>query len=946
MSATLFLMAQNRNRWPVAARGWAPVALPGRPGCSRRRLLRPLLVAVLSTCLAPGLVRAQAGTATIEVLIRASNGEGISGATVHVHGVDALFARAVSAPAVPGSVILTGMPPGSFRIAVEAPGFWSATGEVQLLPGESRRLAATLTPAALGAPGRSGVELLARHQTSLATSLDADQLCRQPSGHDGWSLIETVDPLAIVNRIDDGGLYAGEPARIGSHGGSWTQTRFRWGEADVTSVDRGGTPLVYPDVGPLQAVHTASALLPIEEGGPGPIVTMVLRRPSSTWRGAGQVSTAPNALQPKAASEGVPSIARYGSWSNGQVLVSGPAAADRAAVLGSATVIRWQRFETDAPSQLGGHLGSFFGRLVFTPRPNDELTVAGTATTLARPFEARARFSNRDISEGDGLLHFQGRWERFRADGSMWSARIGYERGTVNPNVEAGADGGTVERLRDGPVSELIWPAHTVQQRWEIALRFEPAERRLRGLPHRARIGMTFAASGAATSPIAQPDIAETVDGLPARVWEVGYLGPESRWSAKELVGYAADRISLHPRLSLEAGARLELSRGSAQGAADSITWWALSPRASARWALTEDARLAIFGGYGRYGHRLPLQYLAVGDPRGPGGFVYRWNDTDGDRVFQHGERGALIANVGPCCAGSELNRIDPGLKPPHTDEFVIGVEHRFGHSLAFRFAGVDRREHNLVALVNDGVTQADYTVTFVPDPGTDYLGTTSPQLLPIYDRSVGSFGHDHYTLVNPPDGATHHQGIELTLETLVARRFHVLFGGAAYRSFGLGVNRGFRDSENDQGLLGELYATPNALTHSFGKLFFDRGYLIKWSGWYVAPHDINVGVVARYQDGQPFARLVIAPSLNQGAEIVQANDRGSERFTYTLTLDARIEKGFRIAGQRVAAVVEVFNFLNWANEVEENVVTGPSFRTPAFTQPPRAIRLGVRVGY
>ena len=910
------------------------------------RSLRPLALAALATCLAPGLGRAQAGTATIEILIRTSNGARISGATVQVHGVDALFARAVSAPVVPGSVVLSGVPPGSFRVAVEARGFGDATGEVQLLPGEWRRLAATLAPAALAAPDASSLEVVARHQTALATSLDADQLRQLPSGHDGWSLIETVDPLAIVNRIDDGGLYAGEPARIGSHGSSWTQTRFRWGEADVTSVDRGGMPLVYPDIGPLQAVHTASALLPIEEGGPGPIVTMVPRRPSETWRGAGQVSTAPNALQPKAGSGTVPSIARYGSWTSGQVLVSGPAAADRLAVLASATLSRWQRFETDAPGQLGGHLASFYGHLVFTPRPNGELSIAGTATTLARPFEARARFSNRDISESDGLLHVQGRWERFRTDGSMWSARIGYERGTFNPNVESGAGGGTVERLRDGPVSELVWPAHTVQQRWDLALRFEPAERELLRLPHRARIGMTFAASSAATSPIAQPAIAETVDGLPARVWEVGYRGPESRWSATELVGYAADRISLHPRLNVEAGARLELSRGSAQGAAGSITWWSFSPRASARWALTEDARLAIIVGYGRYGHRLPLQYLAVGDPQGPGGSVYLWNDTNSDRVFQSGERGALVANVGPCCAGSELSRIDPGLAPPHTDEFVIGVEHRFTDWLTFRFAGLDRREHNLVALVNDGVTPADYTVTLVPDPGTDYLGPTSPQLLPIYDQSVASFGHDRYTLVNPPDDATHHQGVELTLETLAARRFHMLFGAAAYRSFGLGVNRGFRDSENDQGLLGELYATPNARTHAIGKLFFDRGYLIKWSGWYVAPRDINVGVVARYQDGQPFARLVIAPGLNQGAEIVQANDRGAERFTYTLTLDARVEKGFRIAGQRVAAVVEVFNLLNWANEVEENVVTGPSFRTPAFTQPPRAIRLGINVGF
>jgi hypothetical protein len=114
----------------------------------------------------------------------------------------------------------------------------------------------------------------------------------------------------------------------------------------------------------------------------------------------------------------------------------------------------------------------------------------------------------------------------------------------------------------------------------------------------------------------------------------------------------------------------------------------------------------------------------------------------------------------------------------------------------------------------------------------------------------------------------------------------------------------------------------------------------------YVAPHEVHVGVVARYQDGQPFARVVIAPGLNQGPEAVQAYDRGATRFTYTLTVDARIEKVFRVAGGRVAAAAEVFNLLNTANEIEENVVTAPSFRSPVLNQPPRAIRLGFRVEF
>ena len=38
--------------------------------------------------------------------------------------------------------------------------------------------------------------------------------------------------------------------------------------------------------------------------------------------------------------------------------------------------------------------------------------------------------------------------------------------------------------------------------------------------------------------------------------------------------------------------------------------------------------------------------------------------------------------------------------------------------------------------------------------------------------------------------------------------------------------------------------------------------------------HDVDVGLIARYQDGQHFARLVIMEGLNQGAEAVRAPSR------------------------------------------------------------------------
>jgi hypothetical protein len=106
----------------------------------------------------------------------------------------------------------------------------------------------------------------------------------------------------------------------------------------------------------------------------------------------------------------------------------------------------------------------------------------------------------------------------------------------------------------------------------------------------------------------------------------------------------------------------------------------------------------------------------------------------------------------------------------------------------------------------------------------------------------------------------------------------------------------------------------------------------------------VSGSFVARYQDGQPFSRLIVANGLNQGTDIVQTYPRGGQRFTYTLTLDARLVAEWLLAGQRsMGFTVEAFNLLNMANEVEEDVVTGPAFRTVTAVQPPRVVRLGVR---
>jgi len=73
---------------------------------------------------------------------------------------------------------------------------------------------------------------------------------------------------------------------------------------------------------------------------------------------------------------------------------------------------------------------------------------------------------------------------------------------------------------------------------------------------------------------------------------------------------------------------------------------------------------------------------------------------------------------------------------------------------------------------------------------------------------------------------------------------------------------------------------------------------------------------------------------------------RGAQRFTYMFTLDAKVEKDVVFGRRQVGLIAEAYNLTNATIEAEEYVVTGHAFRRVSAVQPPRAVRIGVRVGF
>lgn len=723
----------------------------------------------------------------------------------------------------------------------------------------------------------------------LGSYITVAPLADLPSSADLYSVLDTAIPETIADRIDTGGLSTGEPARIGAHGSSWTQTRFFLGDIDITDPLGTGTPLLLPTPLMWDRVDAMTGLMPIDRNAPGLAIALTPRLGSARWQRTLSLAGTIPALNAGGPTAVPPEIARLGTWIDGDLVVGGP---DVFWTTTATHATRFERASTDAldSSLLSSfaHVGHAIGWVQRATFPPSERTVA-----------AHGQFS----------------WDRHtnRLTSSIFGGITIGDHGTDRPRT------GTlqIERLRDGPVADVLNAAASTSRTWTVGAKVSTGA---------VTFGASVQGDRASVDPGFGGSVTETLDGIPAHVWQFT-AGSESTWSSATLTAFASGRAAVHARVTLDGGIRAEHISASNSTGATVVSWTSLMPRASARWRMFDFAGITAFGGYGRYGHRLPLRDLAWGDPTAPTGRMFLADGT------------TLVSRVGPGTAGDPtFTSIDPMLKRPHMDEIVTGFEARPTTRSFVRLSAIGRRERDLIGVADVGVPESAYTVSYIFDKGVDLVGAQDDELLPVYNRPTSTFGADRYVLANPSDDEGTFVGADLTYQAQTDHLF-LLMGATAGRSEGLSASRGFNAAENDNGVLGEVFIDPNARTFAQGRLFTERGYTLKWSGSYRFSHGETIGIIARYQDGQHFARLVIVPDLNQGPEAIRAFRNGRTRFTYTLTIDVRLQKQFG----PVIGFVDAFNLLNKAKEVEEFDVTGPQSRLTAAVQPPRAIHVGGR---
>jgi len=845
------------------------------------------------------------------------------------------------------------VPPGLYTLRA-----WkgvSAAAEAKdllLAEGADIDMELVLATDALAATGQAGLRLVDLAGSPARTTITSDQIDLLPSGNSLGSLIENQDFSATTNRIDVGGLWASYPFLYGARGGvSWTQNTVLLNGLDVSDPYDGGRALWLPDVFSLASIGHANGALPVQASSPGGQLSLPPQSGSDRFHGGFRAfytdaSLSGDNITPALRAENLLESDSFSRSSEYDFHLSGPLSSRGATFFTS-----WSQ------RSLGRDLAGFDPEdrsSLLSGLFTAEIPVAGRVLKLLGAGQSAGYDSygaGRDVaweatsrrkvlagalqavyeSPAEGLHH-----SRFGFSWAAASTRDDLQAETAGqPRLDiftAAADGAPAS-LED-----------SLRQRLVLAYDADDLFPTRLGADHRLEYGAQILWSSVDLTTTVPAGAVLRYYGSSASEVALSAGSFRSRPSSLEARAYLQDAMTFGGGVTLRLG--LNASWLTAGNGTSSVRWLNLSPRAELAIPLSRRRTSLLKISLARYDLQLPLRTLLWGDPGAPGALIYSWTDPNGDGVYQTGEEGALLRRQGPA-----YSAIDEDLKRPRLDELAVSYVRDLGPGWRFGLGGFLRRTNRLLETINAGLSGADYTALTIRDDGDARIpGNYDDLTFTVYDRSAAALGRDFFLLTNP-DADTRestYRGLDLSLQKAWDGRFLFYLAMTAMEIYGA-TSPGNSEMENDDGVIGTLYDDPNAAINARGRTRFDRAYTIRLGFSAPLPLGTRLAVVAKYYDGQPFARMIVVEGLNQGLLAIQAHARGVARYEYNMTVDARLEKTIGIGrGGSVRLLLDVFNLFYQHLATEESEWTSPLFplRYATEIQSPRLIRGGVQIAF
>ena len=339
------------------------------------------------------------------------------------------------------------------------------------------------------------------------------------------------------------------------------------------------------------------------------------------------------------------------------------------------------------------------------------------------------------------------------------------------------------------------------------------------------------------------------------------------------------------------------------------FNWNSWAPRSSVIWKVTGDGRNVAKASYSRYYEGMYTgEFADVINPNTintTGLATYRWfGDLNRNGAVDTGEFDPVpVSTVQP-----RLNRIDPHLKNPRTDEITFGYQRELAANLGFSALWIQRWFNDATLDTEVGIPVDGYTQQVFNDPGPDNLVNTGDDRPITLFNVMSQYRGQNVSFHTNFPGTQRYQGLELTISKRMSNRWQ-LMGSYVWSR-----------------LEGDLVVDPNnpnvtIPTHARGRGANDQPHAFKLIGSYRAPLGINVGVNYQALSGLPTDRT-FRVTLTQGSTTVRAEERGVYRADFLNLLSLKFDRMFRLHPHaNISGFFEVHNLLN-SNAAQSNIGT------------------------
>lgn len=364
--------------------------------------------------------------------------------------------------------------------------------------------------------------------------------------------------------------------------------------------------------------------------------------------------------------------------------------------------------------------------------------------------------------------------------------------------------------------------------------------------------------------------------------------------------------------------------------------WNTLSPRLGAIYDLTGDGKTVIKANFGRYYPATLIQFFYKANPNG---YIIRYYRLNSDWSIKN--MYSFLATA--------ATKIDPNLKAPHTDEFIIGIQRELFTDFSLSINYIRRWERNLVEDVTDNALDvaaikkgeyiwSNYTPVTAIDP---YDGNT----VTFYERSE-SFVAETSLITNPEPSKRDYSSFEVLIKKRLSHKWLLLASYVYAKSTGL-----IGTSETESAMTTSFFNNPNSHINALGRLPGERRHQIRLQGAYQAPFGISISTYYRGLAGNRYTRVIRASdlglSLNQGSVAVFAEEKGARGLPWLHLWNIRVEKAFRMKDFAVGLIVDVFDTLNLNTTTSLQTISSSKlikFEEVTGIVDPRSIRLGIRI--